>query len=295
MRTSLALLLALLALAQGCTVPQAPGVGFSVSDYGVLSYPSNRGGVDYTKGLSESGTGYNSYRISYASAGNLTIYGLLREVGNEKASIVLLPGAGRTKEQEQELAAVLAEMGYTTLSLDQRGEGESIARAETFDQQYARFLRGGEVFEYQRVYDALRAYDLLVQLGAEKVLFMGESMGGRYAIMAAALEPDSLGALGIATSGYGFGQMADANSTRFARSIDPDTYVGLIAPRKLVMLHSPSDPVIPLSAARSTFLKAHEPRSFVEVDCTDAQGNGLHGWCEDMNEMLEGELEKMVG
>ncbi|VVC04467.1 Serine aminopeptidase, S33 [Candidatus Burarchaeum australiense] len=306
-------LLALL-LASGCLSSQsAPKQeGFAVSDYGVLSYPSERGEVQFIKAPVERGPGHSLSRISYASAGNVTIYGLLREVsgapgtaagdgaGNggaqaEKAAIVLLPGAGRTKEQEQALAAVLAQMGYSSLSLDQRGDaGESKDVADGFDEQYAHFLKGEEIFEYERVYDALRAFDLLRQLGYRKIIFMGESMGGRYSIIAGALEPRSLGVVGISTSGYGFDQvpMQDANMTRFARSIDPDTYAPLIAPRRLAMLHSPNDPVIPLEAARSTYLRAHEPRAFIEVTCSDSEGNGLHGWCAAMNGKLEEELQK---
>jgi len=308
MRYAGALLLALMLMAAGCTSsPLQPQKSFAVSEYGVLSYPSERGDVKANKELAESGEGYSLYRISYPSAANTTIYGLLREVSGagsaggsgvqvEKAAIVLLPGAGRTKEQEQELATVLAGMGYSSLSLDQRGEGESKDAAEGFDAQYAIFLKGEEIFEYKRVYDVLRAFDVLQQLNHTKIIFMGESMGGRYAIIACAIEPGCGGAVGISTSGYGFGnaQMPDANTTRFARSIDPDTYAGLIAPRRLVLLHSPNDPVIPLDAARATYLKAHEPRSFVEVDCSDSEGNGLHGWCNSMNAALEQELQKIV-
>lgn len=298
MRTMWLLMLAPVLLLSGCLSAQ-PQAGFSVSDYGVLSYPESRGEVKYGEELLESKSSHALYKLSYASAGNVTIYGLLREVpfANEKAAIVLLPGAGRTKEQEQELAQALAGMGYSTLSLDQRGDvGESRDPAEGFDAQYARFLKGEEIFEYRRVYDVLLASDLLQQLNHTKIIFMGESMGGRYAIIACAIEHTCAGAVGIATSGYGFdyAKMPDANLTRFARSVDPDTYAGLIAPRPLVMLHAPNDPVIPLDAARATYLKAHEPRAFVEVDCSDANGNGLHGWCAAMNEKLEAELGKIA-
>jgi pimeloyl-ACP methyl ester carboxylesterase len=292
---------AFLLLLLGCASSPQQQNGFAVSDYGLLSYPAERGEVKATEALVESGSGHPLYKISYASAGNTTIYGLLREVRGaggagssaqaEKAAIVLLPGAGRTKEQEQELAAVLAGMGYSTLSLDQRGEGESKSAAESIDAQYAGFLRGEEVFEYRRIYDVLRASDFLRQTGHQKIIFMGESMGGRYAIIACAIEQRCAGAVGISTSGYEFSeaQMPDANLTRFVRSIDPDIYIGLIAPRRLVMIHSTRDSVIPLEAARSTYLKAHEPRAFVEADC-----GTNHGWCPAMNSALEQELQKMV-
>jgi len=281
---ALAAIAVLLVLVAGCTGGQQKS--FSVSDYGVLSYPADRGAVAFT-----AEAGGNPKRVSYLGAGNITIYALLREVSGEKAAVVLLPGAGRTKEQEQELASALAGMGYSTLSLDQRGEGESMGEAAvSLDVQYAQFLEGKEVFEYRRVYDVLKAFDVMRALGHGKIIFAGESMGGRYAIVACAIEKRCAGVVGISTSGYGFGQVADANMTRFARSVDPDAYVGLIAPRKVAMIHSPSDPVIPLSAARNTFLEAHEPRSFVEVEC-----NGTHGWCAAMNAKLQEELGKMVG
>jgi hypothetical protein len=272
---------------------------FSVSDYGVLSYPAERGAVEFSQGT-ETVNGTQLVKISYASAGNVTIYALLREAdgagagadGNvrvgangmqEKGAIVLLPGAGRTKEQEQELAGTLAAMGYATISLDQRGEGESAAVAKSFDDQYMDFQRGAEIFEYQRIYDVLRGGDLMRQLGHGKVAFAGESMGGRYAMMACALSGNGCaGVLGISTSGYGFGQQQDGSMTRFARSIDPDTYAPLVAPRRFAMIHAPSDPIIPLEAARSTYLKAREPRKFAEVEC-----NGTHGWCHAMDSEME--------
>ncbi|MFA6036014.1 MAG: alpha/beta hydrolase [Candidatus Micrarchaeia archaeon] len=284
MKAWIAAALALLVFLAGCAGGQQRA--FSVSEQGVLSYPAERSAVAFTSG----GSG-NVKSISYVSAGNVTIYGLLREVQDEKAAIVLLPGAGRTKEQEQELASTLAGMGYSTISLDQRGEGQSLGEgAAPLDVQYAQFLDGKEVFEYRRAYDVIRAGDLLGQLGHRKIIFMGESMGGRYALMACALDRGCAGAVGISTSGYGFGQMADANMTRFALSVDPDTYIGLIAPRKVVMVHSPSDPVIPLEMARETYLRAHEPRRFVEVEC-----NGTHGWCTAMNAELEKQLAWVAG
>ncbi|MDO8339662.1 MAG: alpha/beta hydrolase [Candidatus Burarchaeum sp.] len=308
MRTAGVILAVLILLLAGCFSAPQPQTGFSVSNSGVLSYPAARGEMKYEKELLESGSSYALYKLAYAGASNATIYGLLREVSGagsaggsgvqaERAAIVLLPGAGRTKEQEQELAQALAGMGYSTLSLDQRGDvGESKDLAEGFDTQYAGFLRGEEIFEYKRVYDVLRASDILRQSNHAKIIFMGESMGGRYSIIACAIEPACTGAVGISTSGYGFdyAKMPDANLTRFALSIDPDTYAPLIAPRKLVMFHSPNDPVIPLELARSTYLKAHEPRSFVEVECSDSEGNGLHGWCTSMNAVLEQELQKIV-
>jgi fermentation-respiration switch protein FrsA (DUF1100 family) len=77
------------------------------------------------------------------------------------------------------------------------------------------------------------------------------------------------------------------NQTRFLRSIDPDTYLDRLPPRKLVMIHMTNDSIIPIDLALSTYNKADEPKVFYPVE-----GSG-HGYNTAMREMLEAELELM--
>jgi len=79
--------------------------------------------------------------------------------------------------------------------------------------------------------------------------------------------------------------ISDETALRFYRSIDPDTYLKPIPPRKLVMMHSVNDSIIPIGLAENTFRKAKEPKKFYNVT------TGSHGFSEGMREPLEIELK----
>jgi dienelactone hydrolase len=143
------------------------------------------------------------------------------------------------------------------------------------------------------VYDALRAYDLLEErseIDPNRVMVVGESMGGRTGIIAAGIEPGIRGVVCISTSGYGLGNtVPKSNQTLFQKSIDPDVYVGMISPRKVVMIHSNKDDIIPIEAAERTFSFANEPKRFITVGCE------THGYCEGMSGELKKALEWISG
>src|SRR5659263_672513 len=90
-----------------------------------------------------------------------------------------------------------------------------------------------EPVEHKMVFDALRSVDVLRQepsIDPERIAIVGESNGGRFAIIAAAIDPGISGVIGISTSGYDIesqiGDITDENLIRFDRSIDPETYLG---------------------------------------------------------------------
>ncbi|MFH1470873.1 MAG: alpha/beta fold hydrolase [Candidatus Micrarchaeota archaeon] len=280
----------------------AKPLDWSVSEEGLLSY-SPRGGIIYSEALVSS-EGDTLLKIEFESRGT-TVHGLLRipkiageagtgtnETGGDASigassgvpGIVLLPGAGVTKEGEQKVASELARMGYASLTIDQRGIGESKEKVGDLNSNYEIFLRGKEPPVYEMIHDALRAYDLLRErheIDSGRIFFMGESMGGRTAIIAAALEPRARGAVGISTGGYGLGgAVVKNNLTLFQKSIDPDAYIGMIAPGKVLMIHSKRDDVVGIENARRTYVGASEPKRFVEVDCN------THGYCVEMKEEL---------
>jgi fermentation-respiration switch protein FrsA (DUF1100 family) len=165
-----------------------------------------------------------------------------------------------------------------------------------FKYDYSLFQDGMEPVEHKMVFDALRSVDVLRQdsrIDPKRIAIIGESNGGRFAIIATALDPGIKGVIGISTSGYDTeSQLAGINDEtliRFYRSIDPDTYLGFLPPRKLVMLHSDNDNIIPIALAKKTFEKAKEPKQFYEVT------TGTHGFSEGMREPLENETRQMLG
>ncbi|MDO9098994.1 MAG: alpha/beta hydrolase [Candidatus Methanoperedens sp.] len=272
-------------------IPQASDK-WSVSKDGILSYPENRGKVEVKVLKTESGSNYTLETISFQSK-DYTVGGLLRIPSSDKKvpAVVILPGATVPKEGTQGLAELLSKMGYASLGIEQRNRG-----GVDFKYDYELFKDGKEPIEHKMVFDALRSVDVLKQdsrIDAKRIAIIGESNGGRFAIIAAALDPDIKGVIGISTSGYDteseIVNVRDETIIRFYRSIDPDTYLGFIPPRKFVMMHSVKDNIIPINLAENTFKKAKEPKQFYEVT------TGTHGFSEGMREPFEKELRQMLG
>ncbi len=214
-----------------------------------------------------------------------------KEQNKSIPGIVLLPGATVTKEREQGLAKYLCGLGYAIITLDQRNLGATNTQADL-----QMFLQGSEPTEHKMVYDALASAEILrsrPEIDPDLIIYAGESNGGRVAIIACALDAKARGVVAISSCGYGTdaaiasGELSDSEMIRFYRSIDPDTYLGKIAPRKLVMIHSLNDTVIPYDYAVQTYAKAFPPKILHPVSCTK------HGYCAEMNAFLEKELRHM--
>ncbi len=293
MRKLLIILLAV--LISGCTqtgrAPAWPQETYSVSPGGILSY-ENRPPLEYREmPYNETGNAVIK-RVIFSSHGQ-DIYSLLAipKRGEKLPAFVLLPAQSVTKEGEQRyLAGALNALGFITISLDQRGTGETGGSVPGMQQDFQAFANGGEPVQHKMVYDALRAYDLLKTLpraDGSRIYIAGESMGGRFAVIAGATEPGISGLLLISTSGYGLPFQGDPEAYRFMKSIDPDNYMGRISPRKTLMMHSKQDPVIPLESAQRTFSLGGEPKKLLALDM------GFHGYYNreiPFPEVLEREL-----
>jgi len=271
---------------------------YSVSPEGVVRYPALRGQAGYSSVLSSSGENEAVYKIAFESQGT-TIHALLRVPPKQLESkqtfpaIVLLPGALVPKENEDAaLGKELASLGFAVLTLDVRGVGETGGSLPSMEEEFAVFRENKQPVQHLMIYDALRAFDVLSAMpgiNSSRILFAGESNGGRMAIIAAAIEKLSLGVLGISTGGYSLQKQQNADVNRFLASINPDTYAPLVAPRKLVLIHSKNDPGLPIDSTRFTFGLAREPKLFTEVSCEK------HGYCSEMNPAIENALEFITG
>lgn len=264
---------------------------WNVGKDGVLSYPENRGRVDVNVLKTESGGNYTLETISFTSK-DYTVEGLLRIPSSDKRvpALVILPGATVPKEGTQGLAGIFSNMGYASLGIEQRNRG-----GVNPEYDYNLFKEGKEPVEHKMVFDALRAIDVLKldsRIDPNRIAIIGESNGGRFAIIATAIDPDIKGVIGISTSGYDTESevmdIQDETLIRFYRSIDPDTYLGQIPPRKLVMMHSVNDNIIPIDLAEKTFKKAKEPKQFYNVT------TGIHGFSDGMRMPLEKELSLIL-
>jgi dienelactone hydrolase len=269
------------------------GEEWHVSEDGLLEYSLSK--PKYQFGPCESSENSTLCEVVFTSR-DAKIAGLLRRPQASQTrnapGIVLLPGATVTKEQEQGLAKYLCSLGYSVITLDQRNLGGIDIQGDL-----QKFLKGEEPTEHKMVHDALVAAEILRnQPGIDKnrIAYAGESNGARFAIVACSIDTKSRGVIAISTCGYGAdgaiasGRLDDPDAVQFYRSIDPETYLGKITPRKFVMLHSLNDPIIPYEYADRTYKKALEPKEMHTVGCA------VHGRCPEMDVSLKNELAQMV-
>ena len=268
---------------------------WSVDKNGYLYYPLDRGIIGFNRAnYSETGSLVIS-KIVYSSKG-ANIYGLLvlpKSVSHQVPGVVLLPGAGVAKESELPLAKKIAELGIAVLAIDQRGVGETGGSFPSLDEDYAGFVQSKEPFQHLMVYDALRGYDLLYSapfVEPDRIIIAGESLGGRVAIIAAAIDRNVKGALAISSAGLDFAGGPDEKKNMFIKSIDSDHYIGLITPRKLVMIHNLNDKIISINSAVNSYSKAQQPKRFVYVNDTACS----HGYCDSMYDGLVEGLNYLI-
>lgn len=266
-----------------------------VDSNGYLSYPLDRGNVSFSR--QDYGTDGNLtiHKIIYQSR-NGNVYGLLvlpTSAEELLPGIVLLPGAGVSKESELNLAKKIAWLDAAVLVIDQRGVGETTGRLNPIEQDYADFLNGKEPSQHLMVYDALRAYDLMKSApftDSDRISIAGESLGGRVAVIAAAIDRNIEGVLVISSAGLGEEVTNNTKVNAFLNSIDSDHYIGHISPRKLVMMHSYNDRNVPLDSALRSYFKAQEPKHFVLVNDTSCS----HGYCDSMYSGLVDALDYLI-
>jgi uncharacterized protein len=270
---------------------------WDVSDSGVLSFSHREKPVFTIQEIADQYAPENPdiLRLLSFESNNEKVQALLRIPANSNSSshfpgIVLLPGATVGKEAEQRLAVELSKMGYATLTIDQRNLG-----GVNVDKDLELFRTGLEPIEYSMVYDALKATDVLAaqpEIDPKRLAIVGESNGGRFAIITCALDPSLKGVVGISTSGYRTEEInsaeVDSKSYRFYRSIDPDTYIPDLPPAKFVLIHSFNDTLISYDTALKTFALAKEPKAMYNVS------EAAHGYTNSMRPYLEKELAAIL-
>jgi dienelactone hydrolase len=270
-----------------CNAPE-----WQVTEDGLVEYPPVK--LDYSARIVEAADNYTLSEVSFMSR-DAQIAGLLRmptDAEGRVPGVVVLPGATVSKEGEQGLAKYLCSLGYASIALDQRNLGIIDIQSDL-----AKFVNDEEPTEHKMVHDALVAAAVLrdqPEIDPDRIVYAGESNGARFAIIACALDPEARGVIAISTCGYDIdaaiasGRLAEPELIRFYKSIDPETYLGKLSPRKFVMLHSVNDTIIDYASAEQTYAKAHEPNALYTVTCA------THGYCSEMANALKTELEGMV-
>jgi len=259
-----------------------------IDNYGRLSYPA-RGKAEFTRENILETDQYTLDKIVYNSKGT-SIYANLYLPNKENSpAVIIAPAARAAKEGQDKFAKFLVGKGYAVLVLDQRGTGETKWVAKDPQTEFDAFMQEKkETTEQLMVYDILKAFDVMQDIDGvdpNNIITEGESMGGRFTMIATAIEPRIKGAIIISSSGYG---TATGAIQAYLDTINPDNYVQLISPRKLVMFHSPTDTVIPLEMAKNTYSLAKEPKEFIEMPqpCN-------HGNCDPIYDTIAEKLEEM--
>ncbi len=262
-----------------------------------LYYSQERGIADYEILSREENDSIEILKIKFKSRPLLTeelsIYGLLFMPKNSEnlPGVIFLPAGQATKEGRTELLMRIAKEGYAVLSIDQRGVGETAGSYLSFEQDYEIFSQGKEPMQHLAVYDALRSFDVMKEfkeINKNRIGIIGESMGARYGIIAAAIDKRLKGVVSISSSGFHIGINPLQPGNDYLVSVDPDNYISDISPNFVMVLHGTNDSVVPLQDAQTTYRKAKEPKRFFIAEGCE------HGYCEKMWNELKIDLKTML-
>jgi fermentation-respiration switch protein FrsA (DUF1100 family) len=270
--------LILLILTAGCTAGAPEKAWFSVDRNGVLSLKVPPPTVSETV-IFNNGNLTKSRVVFRTEDSDIVTY--LTAAAQPKAAIIFVPGVGEKAAGHDPRMAEYAQRGYAFLYLDPRGNGgETKGTPPNIQNDYRRYEGGQMPQYYQIVSDVLQARAFLERQYHVPVYAVGSSNGGRYAAIAAAIDPVFAGYAGISTSGFDMaGSGYTGETQKFLLSIDPDTYIARIAPRPVLIFHAPDDPIIPFAQGEDLFARAQEPKRFIAF-------NGTHGINDEVDREL---------
>ena len=265
----------------GCTGQQATP-SYSVDSRGILSV-SCAPATNSEEILFKNDTYTKTRIVQQTQRGNVVTY--LAAPQNPKAAIVYVPGAGEKPAGHEERMEEYARKGYAFLFVDIRGNGGETP-GYTFNphEDFSLFEKDDWPQYYLTVCDLVVSQDMLSRRFGIPVYVMGSSNGGRYAAVAAGVDPTFAGYVGISTSDWGLQdavirQGYTGNLVRFAASIEPGTYFAKISPRPVWIFHAVDDPVIPFEDGKELFERAGEPKTFIEF-------SGGHGINPDVDDRI---------
>jgi hypothetical protein len=285
----LAVLVAATAIA-GCTSAPAK-VSYSVDNNGVLSVTCAPVTTNETV-LFSNDTYTESRVVLHTQTGNVVTY--LSYPALPKAVLEYIPGAGEKASGHAGRMVTYAAAGYAFMFVDIRGRGGETA-GYPFDPQtdYAKFESGDWPEYYLTICDLSSLRGVLAARFGVPIYAVGGSNGGRYAAVAAGVDPAFAGYVGISTADWGIrdavlAQGGTGDVLRFATSLEPGTYLPGISPRPVWMYHNATDPIIPFADGEALFETADQPKTFTEF-------NGDHGINPDVDRRLIAQLAQIYG
>jgi len=283
MRTAIiaaGILVVFIALA-GCTGNRASS-SYSVDNNGVLSVSCAP--VTTSEEILFTNETYTKTKVvMHAQSGEVVTY--LAAPEHPKAAIVYVPGAGEKPAGHEERMVRYTAAGYAFLFVDIRGNGGQTPGYPFNPQRdFFQFEKGDWPQYYLTICDLVAARQMLSGRFGIPVYAMGSSNGGRFAAVAAGVDPGFSGYVGISTSDWGVLDSAiqqgySGNLIRFATSLEPSTYFEKISPRPVWIFHATKDPIITFDSGKRFFQRAKEPRAFIEF-------SGGHGINTDVDDRI---------
>lgn len=174
--------------------------------------------------------------------------------------ILVIHGAGSSKERHADFARVASGAGWAALAYDQRGHGAS-------DGEWSpRAVRDAGTMARR-----LGATD---GVDGTRVCARGSSLGGFVAIHAAAVEPAIAGVIAVCPAGEEM-LARGLRTERFEMRVDREATlawlaehdlreaVGLLSPKPLILLQAEGDERVPAAWTREIHERAGEPRRLI--------------------------------
>ncbi len=250
----------------GCT-ENRPSSPYSVDSNGVLSVSCAP--VTTSEEILFTNETYTKTKIiMHTQMGDVVTY--LAAPKYPRAAIVYVPGAGEKPAGHEARMVRYAAADYAFLFVDIRGNGGQTSGYPFNPQRdYSLFEKGDWPQYYLTVCDLVAAQQILSGRFGVPVYAMGSSNGGRYAAVAAGVDPEFSGYVGISTSDWGVLDSAiqqgySGSLLRFATSLEPSTYFAKISPRPVWIFHAAGDPIIPFASGKQFFDSAQEPKTLIE-------------------------------
>jgi len=283
MRTAIiaaGILVVFIALA-GCTGNRVSS-SYSVDNNGILSVSCAP--VTTSEEILFTNEAYTKTKVvMHTQNGDVVTY--LAAPEHPKAAIVYVPGAGEKPAGHEERMVRYTAAGYAFLFVDIRGNGGQTPGYPFNPQRdFSQFEKGDWPQYYLTICDLVAARQVLSGRFGVPVYAMGSSNGGRFAAVAAGVDPEFSGYVGISTSDWGVLDSAiqqgySGNLIRFATSLEPSTYFTKISPRPVWVFHAAGDPIIPFANGKQFYDSAQEPKTFLEF-------SGEHGINSDVDDRI---------